>query len=262
MRYFKKHLNIGGFKTCACPDTDTARQSLFSALAEGLPFDLLLTDSRMPDLSGIDFAEELRATPGYERIPIILSSSARLSREENEAATDLIQGVLLKPVRQSALFSTLVSALELAETPVQDEVGDDRAGGVDKNQQGSPLRILVAEDNIMNQIVAKELLINLGHQVELAADGQEALDMARTFPFDLIFMDMHMPVMDGLQSTRAIRALPSANADIPIIALTANVFTEFEQQCMEAGMNGFITKPILHDKLAKYLEGFTTTRST
>jgi len=259
---FQKTLEHWGLNTVVCPDIRSARERISQTLTDGRSFDLILLDNRMPDLSGIDFAQELRAAPEYENVPIVLASSVPLSKEERELTRTIVQGFVLKPAPRSTLFNTIISALGLEMENLREEVGGDDTAQVTRQGPDVSLRILVAEDNMVNQMVVKAILTRFNHDVELAANGREALEMAEAFPFDLIFMDMQMPEMDGMEATRAIRALPTPAADIPIIALTANAFSEFEVQCREAGMNGFITKPVSVEELAKFLEGFTATRST
>ena len=119
---------------------------------------------------------------------------------------------------------------------------------------GSPLRVLVAEDHPVNRQYMAALLSNLGHQAHFAANGQEALDAARSRPFDLVLMDLHMPLLDGIAATRAIRALPDAQrSTVPIVAMTADAFAETHDRCLVAGMNDFLTKPVSPQKLATLL---------
>jgi two-component system, sensor histidine kinase len=115
------------------------------------------------------------------------------------------------------------------------------------------LRLLVAEDNEVNREVLAAMISALGHEATFANDGQDALDAAREREFDLVLMDLHMPRMDGLDATRAIRALPGAAAGVPIVALTADAFDETRQRCSAAGMTGFLSKPVNLDELAQVL---------
>jgi hypothetical protein len=117
------------------------------------------------------------------------------------------------------------------------------------------LRLLVAEDNEVNREVLAAMIGALGHEATFARDGQDALDAAREREFDLVLMDLHMPRLDGLDATRAIRALPGAAAEVPIVALTADAFDETRARCAAAGMNGFLSKPVSLDQLAQALSG-------
>ena len=114
-------------------------------------------------------------------------------------------------------------------------------------------RILVVEDNLTNQRVIRLLLEKMGNTVVVAGDGAQAVELCRHEPFDLILMDMQMPVMDGLEATRRLRQLAHPNARVPIVALTANALDEDRQRCLEAGMSGFLTKPIVRQTLVEML---------
>lgn len=128
------------------------------------------------------------------------------------------------------------------------------AAFIDPDNKGLPtLRVLVAEDVIPNQLVAKKLIEKLGHQVQVANNGEEAVNAVRENRFDLVFMDMRMPLMDGLTATREIRILEGESRCLPIIAMTANATSEDKRQCLEAGMNDFISKPINRDQLSDTL---------
>lgn len=116
------------------------------------------------------------------------------------------------------------------------------------------LRILPAEDNGTNRLVAMTRLKMMGHRVDAVASGQEAIDALRSVPYDLVLMDVVMPEMDGLTATRAIRTLPGPAADIPIVAITANVFQQHREECMAAGMDAFLGKPIIPQHLANVLD--------
>jgi signal transduction histidine kinase/ActR/RegA family two-component response regulator len=121
-------------------------------------------------------------------------------------------------------------------------------------QLARPLRVLVAEDHPINRQYIAALLDSLGHQAHFAVNGQEALDAARSMPFDLVLMDLHMPLMDGVSATRAIRALPeAARSTVPIVAMTADAFAQTRARCLVAGMNDFLTKPVSPQKLATLL---------
>jgi CheY-like chemotaxis protein len=120
--------------------------------------------------------------------------------------------------------------------------------------QARPLRVLVAEDHPINRQYIAALLDSLGHKAHFSANGQEALDAARGMPFDLVLMDLHMPLMDGVAATRAIRTLPeAARSTVPIVAMTADAFAETRDRCLVAGMNDFLTKPVSPQKLATLL---------
>ena len=148
-------------------------------------------------------------------------------------------GYLIKPIRQSSLAERLVARTEDEEKPT---VRLDTEG-LAPRQPADKLRVLLAEDNQINAVLATAIIKRAGHHVDVAGNGQEALETLAQAPYDVILMDMHMPVMDGLDATRRIRKLPSDAAKTPIIALTANAMRADRETCLEAGMDDFLSKP-------------------
>ena len=209
------------------------------AQSDGLAYDLCLIDHDLPGISGLDLAVMLRSDPLLAGLKLVLMSSA----PQADLAVVLerlgIDAALAKPVRQSALHDRL---MELQGAVTESSVP---APSVSR-----PLRILVAEDNAINQQVATGLLANLGHRADVASDGAEAVVMVEKGHYDMVLMDMHMPVMDGLQSTKAIRALPTDKSRIPIIAMTANAMEGDRESCLAMGMDDYLSKPINRKRLA------------
>jgi CheY-like chemotaxis protein len=185
------------------------------------------------------------------RIVITSSQGLPADQHEGEAATDAF---LHKPLRQASLLDTIGRVLGLAGS---DASGADENPAAAAETAGRRLRILVAEDNPVNQQVAMGLLRKLGHSVDVVGDGVEALEAVRLLPYDLVLMDVQMPEMDGLEATRAIRALgQQPAAGVPIVAMTANAMRGDDQMCLDAGMNGYISKPIDRRKLVEVLAQF------
>ncbi len=218
-----------------------------SAAIEGRPFDIVYVDWRMPGMDGIDTATRIKAL-GLEIPPLMMMVSA-YSREDmlKEADACGIDTVLVKPVRASTLYDATVDVLarKRSVTPSRREILDAPEAPVPPPLLAGirGARVLLVEDNEINQMVAREILEQSGLQVEVAVNGQVALDMVQRSRFDLVFMDMQMPVMDGVTATREIRKLPGF-AGLPIAAMTANAMEQDRQLCMEAGMNDSLTKPI------------------
>jgi len=208
----------------------------------GRPFDVVLLDWRMPGLDGVETARRIRADSSLKSMPAIIIVTA-FGREEvrSEAERAGVNGFLIKPVNQSTLIDALVeifapeqmtAAREAAETTAYDLNG---------------LRVLLAEDNAINQQIAVELLEGVGVAVDVVNNGREAVDKllatGGNIRYDLVLMDLQMPEMDGYQATARIRAEPSL-ADLPIIAMTAHAMAEERDRCLAAGMRAHITKPI------------------
>lgn len=232
-------------------------EQVLAARDAGQPFDLLVVDWRMPGLDGIAALAQLRAR-GALGLATCLLVTAFDHPEPFVAAREAgYQGVLVKPVTPSALNDELMRITAL--TPQR---GDEppAEGAAEKRLRAAfaGSRVLLAEDNPVNQEVALELLREAGLAIDLAADGSEAVALARTHRYALILMDMQMPEMDGLEATRVIRRLPG-NENIPIIAMTANAFAEDRAECLAAGMNDHVAKPVdpedLYTTLWRWLSG-------
>ena len=150
------------------------------------------------------------------------------------------------------------TAAEDAVPAVQTQAAADTAPSVDTGSDGGPMRILLAEDNAINALLTRTLLEADGHSVDTVEDGALAVDAMKTSKYDLIFMDMRMPNMDGLEATRKIRALPNVGGVLPIIALTANAFDDDRNACFDSGMNDFMTKPVSAEELSEKVRDWTS----
>ena len=216
-------------------------------------YSVVLWDWQMPGMSGLEAAKRVQAM-GLAQPPRQLLVTA-FGREEviNLAPSSGIEDVLIKPISPSLLFDTLMYTL--GEGRNIDRSGATVAASANTasslEQEIRQLRgwhILLVEDNELNQQVASELLQDAGFVVDIADNGQIAVDKVQSQRYDLVLMDMQMPVMDGLSATRAIRALP-AYAKLPIVAMTANAMQQDRDRCVEAGMDGYVSKPIDPDEL-------------
>ncbi len=208
----------------------------------GARFDLVLMDWMLPDGNGLDWLGRIRRLPGPLAGVLTLVASCH-AREDLPGMAERAgaAGFLLKPVDRDVLLDAVTAALD-REIPAREAAG---------SQARQPLAgslILLVEDNAINQQVARETLKIFGASVDVAQNGREALEMVRATGYDLVLMDVQMPVMDGLTATRHIRAMPGG-ADLPIVALTAHALAEDRERCLEAGMNDYLTKPIDADRL-------------
>ncbi|MBF0528571.1 MAG: response regulator [Deltaproteobacteria bacterium] len=215
----------------------------------GDAYRLLIIDWKMPGLNGIDTARRLQslqltANPGYL---MVTAYGDQVPREE--ARMSGINRVLSKPVTPTVLYDALIETLTQAE-PFAVSPSDNQTEQALDKRRGS--QILLVEDNAINQEVACQLLEYVGMRVSVAENGQTAVRMAGSKSYDLILMDVQMPVMDGLQATEAIRRLPGWES-IPILAMTANAFGEDRDKCLEAGMNDHVIKPVEPKKLNEIL---------
>ena len=218
------------------------------------PFDLVLLDWRMPGLDGVETARRIRADGSLKRLPAIVIVTA-FGREEihTEAEGAGVDGFLVKPVNRSMLFDTLVEIF----APGHRAAAREATAATSHDLTG--LRLLLVEDNAINQQIAVELLEGVGASIDVANNGREALDMLSAdggnTRYDLVLMDLQMPKMDGYEATTHIRTTSSL-ADLPVIAMTAHATAEERERCLAAGMRGHITKPIDPELLYRTLMQF------
>ena len=228
-------------------DGPSALRALEEAKEAGRPVRLVLLDRKLGDEDGFEVAKAIREAEGYERVPIIVLSSSE-SHGDGERARRLgIGEVLLKPVRRSNLYDAIIRALAGEAREERKETASAL--------KGKPIKVLLAEDNPVNQKLALKLLERQGWKVTVAEDGRQAVELAKEGDFDLILMDVQMPEMDGLEATRTIREWEEGTGrHVPIVALTAHAFEEDRKRCLEAGMDAYLTKPIKVQELFKTIE--------
>ncbi len=223
------------------------------------PFEVYIVDWSMPELNGIETVREIRKIVGDDS-PIILMSAYDWSDIEAEARRAGVTGFISKPLFASDLHHTLECSLGQDE----ETVPEPAAAEPEPENRFTGKRILLAEDNELNQEIASEILKEVGFQVECADNGQQTCDMLLENGggyYDLVLMDIQMPVMDGYAATRTIRAMDDpALANVPIIAMTANAFEEDREQALAAGMNGHLAKPIERKKMMALLEELFQTK--
>ena len=216
------------------------------------PFEVYIVDWSMPELSGIETVREIRRIVGADS-PIILMSAYDWSDIEHEARQAGVTGFISKPLFASDLHHTLERSLGRVV-----EEASIKENSLPQEDEFAGKRILITEDNELNREIAAEILEEAGFLIECAENGQQACDMIRQSEpgyYDLVLMDIQMPVMDGYAATRIIRAMENpALANLPIIAMTANAFEEDREQALEAGMNGHLAKPIDLDKMVSLLQ--------
>ena len=249
------HLTTFGFRTTVAVDGLEAVARVRGARHD--PFGLVLMDWKMPQIDGIEAARRIRAL-GPPQPPLIIMVTAFGREEIEREARDVgLDGFLVKPVNPSLLLDAILDAFgSVAVTAGPAAAGDDEVLPMQAALRG--LRVLVAEDNEINQQVASELLEVVGVEVCIAPNGRIAVDMACAQRFDAVLMDLQMPLMDGLEATRRLRTMGGVMAQLPIIAMTANAMAEDRERCLAAGMNDHLGKPIdvrrLYAVLAQWTE--------
>ncbi len=220
-------------------------------------YDLILMDMQMPEMSGVELAAALREERDAGSLPLVLYSSLG-GREEANGSTDFA-AYLTKPVRPSHLFDTLMNLFAGHE---DEEIETPKRRPETLMAQYHPLRILVAEDNAVNQKLALRLLEKMGYRADVAANGLEAIEavergLAVRVPYDVILMDIQMPEMDGLEATHQIVKRWSQDERPTIVAMTANVMEGDREMTLEAGMNDYVAKPIRVEELIGALSRVT-----
>ena len=201
----------------------------------------------MPEMDGIALARQLRAR--YAALPLVLFSS--LGRREVGDGEGLFDAYLAKPIRQSHLFDTLVGLLAGDAGPSRGAA--EQAAARSRQATRHPLRILLAEDNVVNQKLALRLLQQMGYRADLASNGIEAIESVQRQTYDVVLMDVQMPEMDGLEASRQITARWEPPERPRIIAMTANAMQGDRDMCLAAGMDDYLTKPIRVERLVEVL---------
>ncbi len=247
----ERTLSYWRMRPTAVSSATAALSSLHDAKAAGAPFRLLVADCHMPDVDGFMLVEQIQRSLDLSDLATIMLTSGGQRGDGARCKKLGIAAYLIKPVLQADLLDALLQVLGSRE-------GDAPAQVITRHtlrQSRPPLRILLAEDNPVNQKLASRLLENEGHQVVVASDGAQALDTWAKQSFDLVLMDAQMPGMDGFEATAAIRRLEqSTRAHTPIIAMTAHAMVGDRQRCLEAGMDGYIAKPVHVHELLETIE--------
>ena len=241
----------------AC-DGRKALAMLHTAAGRGAPYRVAVLDMMMPGMDGEQLAREIRRHTSLDGTSLILLTSAGQHRRARDLQQAGFAAFLSKPVKQAVLYNCIGSVLGT----VVSDTGDDIRPLITEHVLGgmvmSQARILLAEDNPVNQRVAQRILNKAGIEPTIVENGQLALEAVKATAFDLVLMDMQMPEMDGLEATRLIRQLDEDRNQVPIIAMTANAMQGDREQCLKAGMDDYLSKPVnareLLDKVAQYVK--------
>jgi predicted ATPase/signal transduction histidine kinase/CheY-like chemotaxis protein len=244
-----------------------ALQKLRKAVDEGMPYNLALLDVQMPGMDGLALAREIKADASIAETRLVVLTSLGQPYSTEELKLDKIEAYLVKPIKQSRLFDCLVDAM--GKPAAREFVADsDRSGAPANDSQPGPqpknARILLAEDNYINQRVVLGQLKKLGYHADVVANGLEVLKALQSNPYDIILMDCQMPEMDGFEATRAIRIREQrsdqgfdSESPIHIVAITANALLGDREKCLAAGMNDYLSKPIEVQGLQSVLDRWT-----
>jgi CheY-like chemotaxis protein len=220
-------------------------------LSRAKNFDLMLSDMQMPEMDGSQLAAKVKQL--YPSLPIILLSS--VGDERNEQYKGLFRSILTKPVKQEMLSRIILNELRGKNVDITEEDTPKQKLSPDFATE-HPMRILVAEDNLVNQKLTLKILSKLGYTADLAENGNQVVTRMSTSHYDLILMDVQMPEMDGLEATRAVRK--GKRRQPLIIAMTANAMKEDRDECERAGMDDFLSKPVKLEDLVAMLEKWSS----
>ena len=237
-RVIRHQLNRLGARFAEAAGPGEALAGLRRAMEEGEPFDFVLIDYQMPEMDGIALGRQILAVPSMRETPLILVTSFATRKLGRQAIAAGFRGYVAKPLRELALLE----ALNAPSGPPASR--DPEHADRHPEPARASLKILVAEDNIVNQRLMLKLLTKRGHFPDIAPNGREAVRAAFGKDYDLILMDCLMPEMDGFEATIEIRRLENPSRRVPIIALTANAMMGDSAQCLEAGMDDYLSKPV------------------
>jgi PAS domain S-box-containing protein len=241
-------------KPVTAKDGRSAMETLRRAHKDGHPFRLVLLDAHMPAMDGFEVASHVKHDPHLHGTTVILLTSAGHTEDMARAKSLGAAASVAKPVKQSDLWDAIITALHVAgRQKARPSVAQRRSRTAEH-----PLRILLAEDNPVNQEVAVHLIERRGHSVIVAENGREAVEAIERHKFDLVLMDVQMPEMGGLEATRVIREKEKGSGHhLPIIAMTAHAMQGDREQCLEAGMDGYLAKPIDPKTFLQTVEGIS-----
>jgi two-component system, sensor histidine kinase and response regulator len=236
--------------------------------ARDAPFRLALLDLNMPGCDGFMTGERIKSNPATRDTLLVCLTSAPMKGDAARLREIGFSGYLHKPVRQSVLYDALVEVLDRGAKAfpgtcpppmVTRHVVKSARGSLPRRAKGT---VLVAEDNLVNRKIVQRVLENAGYRIDLADNGRQAVDKVAAAHYDLVLMDVQMPVLDGLAATRDIRRLPPPAALTPIVAMTANAMAGDREYCLEAGMDDYVSKPIRMEDLAQVLERWIAAKSS
>jgi signal transduction histidine kinase/DNA-binding response OmpR family regulator len=251
-RLLERQLGAWGMQVDCVADGPTALARLQAARHNGTPYALAMLDVQMPGMDGLELARAIKSDPTLSALRLVLLSSIGQRGEGATARHTGIAASLTKPIRQSQLYNCLTTVLGPPAAPPAVSLGTHHR--LVEIQAHVRARVLVVEDNVVNQKVAVRILEKLGSRVDVVANGHEALEALSRIAYDLVFMDCQMPEMDGFEATVALRAREvQTGGHLPIIAMTANAMQGDRERCLAAGMDDYVPKPVKSEELATIL---------
>jgi CheY-like chemotaxis protein len=240
---------------------------LREATANGRPFNVAQLDRRMPGMDGLDVARAVKADAGIGTAHLVMMTALGDRRDDESLRHAGVEMCIAKPIKATSVLDSLVAVLTpKAETAEAGRSAAVPQPGAATSADADPVRprtrVLVAEDNIVNQTVARYQLQKLGCTVDTVGNGAEAVEALARFSYDVVLMDCQMPEMDGYEATATIRRREGSGARTPIIAMTANALLGDREKCLAAGMDDYVSKPVAPAELARVLRHWLTTVPT
>ena len=248
-RLLRDMLAAEGVGVAEAASANAGLEELERATREGAPYELAILDAQMPERDGFALAAAIRAAPALSATRLLMLTSAGQRGDAERCRGLAIQGYLTKPVARADLLEAVAVLLAARPAPGPDLITRHAIA-----ESRPSLRILVAEDNPVNQRVAAAMLLKRGHDVHIVSNGREAVEALQARDYDVVLMDIQMPEMDGFEATAAMRKLPSGRT-LPIIALTAHALTGERERCLAQGMTAYLTKPFRAHELFALVEG-------
>ncbi|MEQ1874417.1 MAG: response regulator [Ilumatobacteraceae bacterium] len=247
----ERTLRTWGVQTATADDGLQALALLRSKAEAGKPFSLAILDFHMPGMNGLELAHAIGDDRSIAEVRLVMLSSFGAHQDSTLPEAAGIEAFLTKPVRQSALYDCLINLL--GESDSRPPLDRKNEHSMATGPRGAALSLLVVEDNTVNQQVVVMMLMKQGHRVHVVSNGQEAIAAVADSPYEAVFMDCQMPVMDGYAATRAIRTMEGPDRHTPIIAMTAGVMVGDRERCVAAGMDDYIAKPLRMPELLAVL---------
>jgi CheY-like chemotaxis protein/nitrogen-specific signal transduction histidine kinase len=236
------------------PRATTSHREALKWINKNDPFDIAIVDFEMPEMNGVELVRTMHRSRKDKPFPVVLFSSSGRA-EFNDEENALFSAVIVKPMKQAQLYSTLIDVLAKNKIGPFVQVDSGRRK-IEQLAHQIPLEILIAEDNLINQKLALRLLQELGYSADIAANGKEALRMTGQKKYDIILMDLHMPEMDGLSATKEIVRTNDASSRPKIIAMTADAMSGDREKCIDAGMDDYLSKPVRLEGLRLMLQTY------
>ena len=237
-------------RSASVSGANEAEEAMSRARRDNDPFRIVLSDLNMPDVDGATLAHRIRQNPDWSGTPVIVLTSGVRAEDLHRCEEAQVAAQLMKPVKRSELFNAITMSLHMASP---DELAREPAVDLGAEEM-RPLKVLLAEDGLVNQKLAVGLLKKYGHSVTVAVNGKEAVNAIEAEDFDVVLMDVEMPVMDGYEATAVIRVREKQTGKhIPIIAMTAHAMKGDRERCLESGMDDYISKPIRIQQLLDIL---------